>query len=67
MIIDCNTCDMRETSACSDCVVSVLVGDNGILELAEAEQRAIDSMSRVGLVSPIRLIVNDRDRAIGSS
>jgi hypothetical protein len=67
MIIDCNTCDMRETSACNDCVVSVLVGDNGILELAEAEQAAIDSMSRVGLVSPIRLVVNDRGSGIGSS
>lgn len=67
MIIDCNTCDMRETSACNDCVVSVLVGDNGILELAEAEQAAIASMSRVGLVSPIRLVVNDRGSGIGGS
>jgi hypothetical protein len=67
MIIDCNTCDMRETSTCNDCVVSVLVGENGILELAEAEQAAIDSMSRVGLVSPIRLVVNDRGSGIGSS
>ena len=67
MIIDCNTCDMRETSACDDCVVSVLVGDNGILELAEAEQAAIDSMSRVGLVSPIRLVINDRGGAFGRS
>jgi hypothetical protein len=67
MIIDCNTCDMRETIACSDCVVSVLVGDNGILQLAEAEQAAIDSMSSVGLVSPIRLVVNDRPSGVGSS
>ncbi len=67
MIIDCNTCDMRATSACNDCVVSVLVGDNGILRLAEAEQAAIDSMSRVGLVSPIRLVVNDRGSGEGSS
>ena len=59
MIIDCTTCDMRETNACNDCVVSVLVGDNGILELVEAEHEAIDLMSRVGLVSPIRLVVND--------
>jgi hypothetical protein len=67
MIIDCNTCDMRETSACNDCVVSVLVGENGILELADAEQEAIDSMSRVGLVSPIRLVVNDSGGAIPGS
>lgn len=59
MIIDCQMCDMRETNACDDCVVSALVGVDGILELAEAEQSAIESMSRVGLVAPIRLIVNE--------
>jgi len=59
MIIDCQICDMRNSNACDDCVVAALVGDNGILELAEAEQAAIDSMSRVGLVSPIRLVVHD--------
>lgn len=56
MIIDCGTCDMRETSTCDDCVVSALVGDNGILELIDSERDAIASMSRVGLVSPIRLV-----------
>ncbi len=60
MIIDCQTCDMRETNACDDCVVSALVGDDGILELIEAEQTAIESMSRVGLVAPIRLVVNEK-------
>ena len=67
MIIDCQTCDMRRTKACDDCVVAVLVGDDGILELVEAEQAAIESMSRVGLVSPIRLVANDtNDVASGS-
>jgi hypothetical protein len=56
MIIDCQTCEMRETKACDDCVVSALVGDNGILELIEAEQAALDSMSKVGLIAPIRLV-----------
>ena len=60
MIIDCQTCDMRETHACDDCVVSALVGEDGILELVDAERSAIESMSRVGLVSPIRL-VNSQD------
>ncbi len=62
MIIDCQICDMRETSACDDCVVSALVGEDGILELGEAEQSAIESMSRVGLVAPIRLVVNEHLR-----
>jgi hypothetical protein len=54
---------MRATKTCDDCVVSALVGDNGILELAEAEQAAIDSMSRVGLVPPIRLVSINPDTA----
>jgi hypothetical protein len=58
MIIDCHTCDMRRTQACDDCVVAVLVGDDGILELVEAEQAALESMSSVGLVSPIRLVAD---------
>ncbi len=55
---------MRETNACDDCVVSALVADNGILELVEAEQAALESMSRVGLIAPIRLVeYEDRSEA----
>jgi hypothetical protein len=67
MIIDCHTCDMRRTKACDDCVVAVLVGDDGILELVAAEQAAIESMSRVGLVSPIRLVATDTDDVASGS
>jgi len=55
MIIDCDTCDMRHTRTCDDCIVTALLGAHGILELAEDERTAIDEMSKVGLVSPIRL------------
>ena len=55
MIIDCDDCSEQHTEACDDCVVTALVGDGGILELAEAERAAIDELSRVGLVAPIRL------------
>jgi hypothetical protein len=55
MIIDCETCDMRHTKACDDCIVTALLGDHGILVLAEDEKAAIDEMSKIGLVSPIRL------------
>lgn len=57
MIIDCDTCDMRSTRACDDCIVTALLGDHGILELAEEEKTAIDELSRVGLISPLRLRV----------
>ncbi len=65
MIIDCDECSMKHTSACDDCVVHALVGDVGILTLAEEERRAIDAMSRVGLISPIRL-TPESDRPVAS-
>jgi hypothetical protein len=56
MIIDCNTCDMQHTKTCDDCIVTALLGDDGILELAEEEKTAIDELSKVGLIAPIRLV-----------
>jgi hypothetical protein len=56
MIIDCDTCDMQHTKTCDDCVVTALLGGDGILELAENEKTAIDELSKVGLIAPIRLV-----------
>ncbi len=56
MIIDCDTCEMQHTRTCDDCIVTALLGEDGILELAEDERAAIDELSRVGLVAPIRLV-----------
>ena len=56
MIIDCDTCDMQHTRTCDDCVVTALLGEEGILELAQDEKAAIDELSKVGLVAPIRLV-----------
>jgi hypothetical protein len=47
---------MSGTEACKDCVVEALVGHEGILELADTERNAIDALSSVGLISPIRLV-----------
>ncbi len=55
MIINCDRCTAQHTEACDDCVVTALVGSGGILELADAERAAIEELSRVGLVGPIRL------------
>ena len=46
---------MQHTEACSDCVVTALAGPGGILELAEDERSALDAMSQIGLIAPIRL------------
>lgn len=58
MLIDCDACEVRGL-ACSDCVVSVLLGvpDEGA-ELDESEQVAIDALAHAGLVPPLRLAVS---------
>jgi hypothetical protein len=57
MLIDCDACEVRGL-ACSDCVVSVLLGvpDEGA-ELDEPEQVAIDALAHAGLVPPLRLVL----------
>lgn len=67
MIIDCDVCDMRDTRACEDCIVTAMLGDQGILELADDERTAIDAMSRVGLVSPLRLRIHPGEQRPAAS
>jgi hypothetical protein len=57
MIIDCDTCVMREL-ACGDCVVSVLLGPPGAMTTGfDAEERAaLDVLADSGLVPPLRLV-----------
>lgn len=55
MLIDCDTCLMRETTTCRDCVVMVLFSD-GPLELDGDEQAAIDTLADAGLVPRLRLV-----------
>ena len=57
MIIDCDSCVMRDI-ACGDCVVSVLLqikptaGKNA--ELSSNENLAINNLAKLGLVPPLR-------------
>jgi hypothetical protein len=58
MIIDCDTCTMRDL-ACSDCVVSVLISISDNVntpreEISPAELSAISTLSEKGLVPPLR-------------
>lgn len=56
MIIDCETCRVREV-ACADCVVTVLLGRSGTsVDLDEDEHRAVDALAGGGLVPPLRLV-----------
>ena len=54
--VDCGTCIARG-AACSDCVVTVLLGaSGGVFDLDQDEQAALEALADSGLVPPLRLI-----------
>ena len=54
--VDCDTCVARGI-ACSDCVVTVLLGaSGGVVDLDPDEQAALQALAGSGLVPPLRLI-----------
>lgn len=64
MLIDCETCVAGPT-ACSDCVVSVLLGPAADGTLLSEEQRAIGVLSDSGLVPPLRLEPRESGKIAG--
>lgn len=57
MIIDCDECSMQHTSACSECVVSVLLHQMGQpVVISGEEQLALANLADAGLVAPLRLV-----------
>lgn len=61
LIIDCDRCSVRGL-ACTDCVVSVLLGPPGVLD--HEAQTAIAVLAGSGLVPPLRLVTNREDAAL---
>jgi hypothetical protein len=56
MHVDCGSCVARGT-ACSDCVVGVLLNTAGdSLDFNHDEQAALEALAESGLVPPLRLI-----------
>jgi hypothetical protein len=58
MIIDCDACVMQHTSACGDCIVTVLL-DTAVeptVRLDIEEQEALEHLADAGLVAPLRLV-----------
>jgi hypothetical protein len=56
MLIDCDTCAVRDLH-CADCVVTTLLGNSGSpVELDSAEQNAIGALAGGGLLPPLRLV-----------
>ena len=58
--VDCDSCIARGP-ACSDCVISVLIGTPGeTVDLDAGEQAALSALADSGLVPPLRLIPGTR-------
>jgi hypothetical protein len=57
MIVDCDRCEVRG-DACSDCVISVLLGAPPAVEWDDAEQRAVYALADAGVVPRLRLVPN---------
>lgn len=53
--IDCDTCAVRGP-ACSDCVVTVLLGPPPEMGFDDEERRALDVLAGSGLVPPLRMV-----------
>jgi hypothetical protein len=54
MIIDCDSCEMRNV-ACDDCVVTFLLAAPPVGELADEEAGALAVLADGGLVPPLRM------------
>ncbi len=58
--VDCDTCTARGP-ACTDCVVTVLLGIPGVrVDLDGDEQQALSALAGSGLVPPLRLVPRTR-------
>jgi hypothetical protein len=55
MIIDCDRCQVRG-DACSDCVISVLLGAPPEVEWDDSERAAVDALADAGMVPRLRLV-----------
>lgn len=56
LVISCDTCVMRETDACSDCLVSFMCGDTAETAVVFnlEEQRAVRLLANAGMVPTLR-------------
>ena len=65
MRIDCDICAMRNTDACTDCVVTFLLSA-GPVELDNEETEALGNLAKVGLVPRLRLIPRQEEPTVAS-
>jgi hypothetical protein len=69
MTIDCDECQMRETSACYDCIVPLILQTASRVEVDVEEMVALNNLAAEGLLPPLRLVVDGSggspDRRVG--
>lgn len=58
LVIDCDRCEVRP-HACSDCVVSTLLGAPPTVEWDEAERRAVTVLADGGMLPRLRLVARN--------
>jgi hypothetical protein len=54
LIISCDTCVMRDTSACDDCIVPMLCGEPEAVIFDYEELRTLAVLAKGGLVPKLR-------------
>lgn len=62
MIVDCQTCTMRDL-ACGDCVVTMLLGPVDV----DADRGVLGVLADAGLVKPLRLVRGEGESADGGA
>lgn len=57
MLIDCDDCAMQHTSACEECVVTLLLNEMlGPIEVDREQVAALEVLAEAGLVPTLRLV-----------
>ena len=59
VLIDCQQCAMRDTSACDDCLVTCLLGESPV-DLSASQTEAFRNLADEGLVPKLRLVPAER-------
>lgn len=58
MTIDCDKCQMRETSTCYDCIVPLILQTTSRVEVDVEEMVALNNLAAEGLLPPLRLVMD---------
>ena len=62
MIVDCDTCEVRDLR-CGECVMTVLLGHPGVYEVDTEEAEALAALADGGLVPRLQLVPKGVPRA----